>query len=636
MSKSSAREKIIMSRWDSLRDKHKTPRISLANPNIKVAASTIDPMFQGSNMPVLDETIYTRIEFARQLALRGNFRTDLDGEPRGDNAAFVQLCRKLTTHIGSTQTLNSLQIIKLANELDEHVRAAIYLCDLADQALTDAIEGLSHNNESRKAMIVALAKAVGSVCAIAIPPPAGPLLGTIVVSVFSANSYTDMAGNLVGGILDAKTGAKKDTDVKIKGDKKLTATSAGTDATVGDGMGDKGGDIFKACITLLQDAGGMSETIKNSKVKTPLTYLSQRGSPPSETLEDFKDLKTSIEQMMKDSVQLIFADLQGLANETTYSPKALAKALIDYESKVSSGTNNLFLKNIVYATEEMKLEGDTHFTHHGQPTAPTPPPALQLNSVPTAESRFFGFINNSAEVRAVEEANRIRREAHDRALLTHANETRAFESQRQLFEQNAQRTIVSVRNHAIIETSAVQLSDAAKWFINTRAAKMLSTIFARTGAIDTQRLQSRENEILKEFQIACVAAHFENIKATTSFNQARIRGYSTDDRFRELKDSVKHAAKDPANPQRYLMVAENFGGRTGRYLEQIGLISRKPSTRENTIAGKNYAVSNLNTGPIPPIPYHSDKGKHSRVIMRAFAVEYTRVSHERLTKVIMG
>jgi hypothetical protein len=246
---------------------------------------------------------------------------------------------------------------------------------------------------------------------------------------------------------------------------------------------------------------------------------------------------------------------------------------------------------------------------------------------------LFGFINNSAEVRAVEEANKSRREAHAQALLNHAEQTKINED---IYQQAAQGNIVDVQKSAIIETSATQLSDAAKWFINTRAAKMLSTIFARTGAIDTQRLQSRKNEILKEFQIACVAAHFENIKSTTSFNQARIRGYSTDDRFRELKDSVKQAAKDPANPQRYLMVAENFGGRTGRYLEEIGLISRKPSTRENTIAGKNYAVSNLNTGPIPPIPYHSDKGKHSRVIMRAFAVEYTRVSHERLTKVIMG
>jgi hypothetical protein len=627
-----------MSRWDSLRDRHKTPRISLADQKIELAASTIDPMFQGSNMKVLDETTYTRIEFARQLALRGNFRTDLDGAPIGDSAAFIQLCRKLETHIGSIQTLNSLQIIKLANELDEHVRAAIYLCELADKALGDATAGLSHNTEARKAMIVALAKAVGSVCALAIPPPAGPLLGTIVVSVFTANSYTDMAGNLVGGILDAKTGAKKDTAVEIKGNKnkKLTATGAGTDATVGDSMGDKGGDILKACVTLLQDAGGMSETIKNSKVKTPLTYLSQRGSPPSETLNDFKGLKDNIEQMMRKSVQLIFTDLQELANQTTDNPKALAKALIDYESKVFSisGTTNLFLKNIGYETKNIKLRNDNAKHVHGKREQLTPP-ALQLSSVPTAKSRFFGFINNSAEVRAVEEANKSRREAHAQALLNHAEQTKINEES---YRQRAAKTIVGVENRAIIEASATKLSDAAKLFINTRAAKMMSTIFARTGAIDTQKLQSREKEILKEFQIACVAAHFENIEATTSFNQAinTMFYYSTDDRFEELKDSVKLAAKDPANPQKYLMVAENFGGRTGRYLEDLGLLSRKPSTNENRVAGKNYVVSNLKTGPIPPIPYHSDKGKHSRVIMRAFAVEYTTVSHERLTKVIMG
>lgn len=634
MERQGALEKIMKSRWASLNARQfltnpTNSRNSLTNPQVMVPASTVDPMFQHSLMKVLDESTYSSIETRLQIALRdSSFRSDLENR----NDLLSGLRKKLEVRIGQIQSVDSLEVIKLANELDQHVNAAIYLCNLADEALKEAVKGLNANNEQRKAMITAMAKAVGSVCAIAIPPPAGPILGTIVVSVFTADTYTDMAGNLVGGILEAKTGDKKDRDVKIKGSdkkeisqidgKKFKASGEGVDATVGDGMGEKGGDILKASIALIQDASGMTDLVRNSKVKTPLNYLSQRGSPPSDTLKDFDDLKNNIKNILHESVQLIFNDLQEIANQIKYQPKALAKALIDYESKVTTEAN-LFLKELAGATSAQKRPDDQYFVHDRARYAEAPEPSLV--PVPEAHSRFLGIINNSSEIRQAKAFNELTRKNHMAGHQDRLNQLDGI----------AHTTIVNTQYRAIQE-SVPALEQAAQLFINTRSAKMLSTIFARTGKISENVLAGRRGIIFKEFQIACVAAHFNDIGANKVFNKRHMFA-SRDQRFEELKDSVKLAATDPSDSQNILMIAENFSGRTGAYLRTLGLISKKNTTALNRAAGKDYNPAHLATQPaIIPIPYHSDSGAHSRVIMRAFAVEYSRVSEQRLKKAIMG
>jgi len=609
----------MTSRWASL-----NTRKSLTNLTVMVPASTVDAMFQHSLMKVLDELTYSRIETCRQIALGDkSFRSDLENR----NDLLSGLREKLEVRIRTIQSVDSLEIIKLANELDQHVNAAIYLCDLADKALNEAATGLNANNEQRKAMITALAKAVGSVCAIAIPPPAGPLLGTIVVSVITADTYTDMAGNLVGGILEAKTGDKKDTEVKVTAkvagkDINASGKGAGSDVTVGDGMGEKGGDILKASIALIQDASGMTEIVQNSKVKTPLNYLSQRGSPPSDTLKNFDDLKNNIKDILNESVRLVFSDLQEIANQIKYQPKALAKALIDYESKVTAEAN-LFLKRLAGATSAQKRPDDQHFVHDRARYAEAPEPSLM--PVPKAHSRLLGIINNSSEIRQAEAFNEVTRKNHMADHQVRLNQLDGI----------AHTTIVNTQYRAIQE-SVPALEQAAQLFINTRSAKMLSTIFARTGKISENVLAGRRETIFKEFQTACVAAHFNDIGATKVFNKRHMFAHR-DQRFEDLKDAVKQAATDPRDNQNILMIAENLGGRTGAYLRTLGLISKKATTTQNRTAGKDYNPAHLaSQQAIIPIPYHTDSGAHSRVIMRAFAVEYSKVSEKRLKKAIMG
>jgi len=90
-----------MSRWASIKPLN-APRMSLADPKIRVPASTVDEMFHHSLMKVLEPSTYIKIEFARQRARRdGSFRLDLE---KGHDP-IVLLCQKLETRIGTIQSL---------------------------------------------------------------------------------------------------------------------------------------------------------------------------------------------------------------------------------------------------------------------------------------------------------------------------------------------------------------------------------------------------------------------------------------------------------------------------------------------------------------------------------------------------